>query len=126
MYSGKKGRMGHVGMYIGAGQVIEARGADYGVVITKLSDRAWTHWGLLDWLEYDLPSDTGKAVVGTQKDAGDATNPKPDDKPTAQELVEFAHGKLLEDEAYWVKKALIEKPIYQLLLNFKNREEGRN
>jgi N-acetylmuramoyl-L-alanine amidase len=47
------------------------------------------------------------------------------DKPTAQELVEFAHGKLLEDEAYWIKKALTEKPIYQLLLNFKNLEEGR-
>lgn len=47
------------------------------------------------------------------------------EKPAIEEVVMFAHGKLLEDEAYWIKKALIEKPIYQLLLNFKNREEGR-
>jgi hypothetical protein len=79
MYSSGKGRMVHVGMYVGSGFVVEARGADYGIVITKLSERAWTHWGLLDWLEYDIKVDSGKAVVGTVADAGDASNPKPDD-----------------------------------------------
>jgi hypothetical protein len=46
-------------------------------------------------------------------------------KPTAQELVEYAHGKILEDEAKWLKKALADSDIYYLLLKFKNREEGR-
>mgnify|MGYP000901343487 CR=1 FL=1 len=35
---------GHIGVYIGNGEVIEARGTKYGVVKTKLKDRAWTHW----------------------------------------------------------------------------------
>ena len=36
---------GHVGVYIGNGEVIEARGRKYGVVKTKLKDRKWTSWG---------------------------------------------------------------------------------
>lgn len=35
---------GHVGVYIGGGYVVEARGFDYGVCITALRDRPWTHW----------------------------------------------------------------------------------
>ena len=35
---------GHVGVYIGGGYVVEARGFDYGVCLTKLSERPWTHW----------------------------------------------------------------------------------
>lgn len=43
---------GHVGIYVGNGEVIEARGHLYGVVKTKLKDRPWTDWGKLRWLEY--------------------------------------------------------------------------
>ncbi len=35
---------GHVGIYIGGGYVVEARGFDYGVCLTRLSARPWTHW----------------------------------------------------------------------------------
>lgn len=35
---------GHVGIYVGGGYVIEARGFDYGVCITQLKNRPWTHW----------------------------------------------------------------------------------
>lgn len=35
---------GHVGVYIGGGYVVEARGFDYGVCITALKKRPWTHW----------------------------------------------------------------------------------
>lgn len=35
---------GHIGVYIGNGEVIEARGTKYGVVKTKLKARPWTHW----------------------------------------------------------------------------------
>lgn len=37
-------RGGHIGVYIGNGDIIEARGVDYGVVQTKLKDRNFTHW----------------------------------------------------------------------------------
>ncbi len=81
MWDSKKGRMGHVGMYIGNGLVIEARGVKYGIVITKLAGRKWTHWGLLDYMEHDLPREDGTPPPPEkpEDDAGDATNPKPDD-----------------------------------------------
>lgn len=44
---------GHVGVYIGNGYVIEARGHAYGVVQTKLSGRGWVNWGQPDWITYD-------------------------------------------------------------------------
>lgn len=43
---------GHVGIYIGNGKVIEARGHSYGVVETELKKRAWSQWGKLDWINY--------------------------------------------------------------------------
>lgn len=43
---------GHVGIYIGNGKVIEARGHSYGVVETELKKRAWSQWGKLDWIKY--------------------------------------------------------------------------
>lgn len=43
---------GHTGVYIGGGEVIEARGHAYGVVKTKLSARPWTHWGKHPYIEY--------------------------------------------------------------------------
>lgn len=36
-------RSGHIGVYIGNGQVVEARGIDYGTVISKVADRNFTH-----------------------------------------------------------------------------------
>lgn len=47
---------GHVGIYCGDGKVIEARGFHYGVVETKLSERAWENWGKCPWITY--PSST--------------------------------------------------------------------
>lgn len=43
---------GHIGVYIGNGEVIEARGTKYGVVKTKLKDRPWTHWLKYPGIEY--------------------------------------------------------------------------
>lgn len=45
--------MTHVGVYIGEGYVIEARGHAYGVVKTALKARGWAFWGKPDWLAYD-------------------------------------------------------------------------
>lgn len=44
--------MGHVGVYIGGGEVVEAMGHAYGVVKTKLAGRGWAYWGMPDWIEY--------------------------------------------------------------------------
>ena len=44
---------GHIGVYIGNGQVIEAMGTRYGVVKTELADRGWTHWLKVPYINYD-------------------------------------------------------------------------
>jgi len=43
---------GHVGVYVGEGEVVEWRGFAHGCVITKLTARKWTHWYKLPWTEY--------------------------------------------------------------------------
>lgn len=40
-------------MYIGNGEVIEARGHKFGVVKTRLSERPWTSYGKLKWISYE-------------------------------------------------------------------------
>ena len=45
--------MGHVGVYIGNGEVIEAMGHAYGVVKTKLAGRGWALWGKPRWISYE-------------------------------------------------------------------------
>lgn len=49
---------GHVGVYIGNGEVIEARGRKYGVVKTKLADRPWKSWGYCPYITYEAPEQT--------------------------------------------------------------------
>lgn len=44
---------GHIGVYIGNGEVIEAMGTRYGVVRTRLADRNWTHWLKIEYISYD-------------------------------------------------------------------------
>lgn len=44
-YSSAKGKMAHVGVYVGNGMVIEAQGRDAGVVMRHLSYGGWTHQG---------------------------------------------------------------------------------
>lgn len=54
-------RQGHIGLYIGNGEIIEARGHTFGVVKTKVKDRDFTHWCKLRDVDYndivDLPDD---------------------------------------------------------------------
>ena len=46
-------KSGHIGVYIGGGQVIEAMGTKYGVVKTQLQGRGWTHWLEIPYINYD-------------------------------------------------------------------------
>lgn len=43
---------GHIGLYVGNGEVIELRGFSYGCQRNKLSKRAFTTWGLYPYAEY--------------------------------------------------------------------------
>lgn len=38
---------GHVGVYVGGGYAVEARGFNYGVVKTKVASRTWKNWAYL-------------------------------------------------------------------------------
>ena len=44
---------GHIGVYIGGGEVIEAMGTSYGVVKTQLSERSWTAWLEVPYITYE-------------------------------------------------------------------------
>lgn len=57
-------RKGHIGIYIGNGEVIESRGVMHGVVKTKLSERNWTNWCLFARVAY--PS-TGWVKIGVDR-----------------------------------------------------------
>lgn len=43
---------GHIGIYIGNGEVIEAMNTTRGVTRTKLAGRAWTHWLQIPYISY--------------------------------------------------------------------------
>lgn len=46
-------REGHVGIYMGSNIVIEAKGTEYGVVKTKLSESDFTHWMECPYIAYE-------------------------------------------------------------------------
>lgn len=48
-------KQGHIGVYIGGGLVIEARGYKHGVVASELSSQKWTNWGRLAEVKYPVP-----------------------------------------------------------------------
>ena len=43
---------GHVGIYVGDGNVIEARGFEHGVVKRPLNQGAWVDWSMPNFIEY--------------------------------------------------------------------------
>ena len=45
-------KSGHIGVYIGNGEVIEAMGTKYGVIKTKLSERGWKAWLEIPYISY--------------------------------------------------------------------------
>ena len=55
-------KSGHIGVYIGNGWVIEARGTDYGIVKSKLSTQKWKKWGLLSAVDYGKETESAWSV----------------------------------------------------------------
>ena len=56
-------RHNHIGLYIGNDTVIEAQGAEAGVVTSSISNKKWTHWGELMYVEYDSEKREEKPVM---------------------------------------------------------------
>ena len=44
---------GHIGIYIGSGQVIHASGTKVGVIQTPIGSSGWTHWLKIPYINYD-------------------------------------------------------------------------
>lgn len=44
---------GHIGVYVGNGEVVEAMNTKRGVVKTRLDGRGWTHWLKIEYINYD-------------------------------------------------------------------------
>ena len=61
-------KYGHVGLYIGGGEVIEAASTQKGVIKSKVSDKKWEYWGELkgtDFKNEPVPKGYAK-VTGTR------------------------------------------------------------
>ena len=57
---------GHIGVYIGHGEAIEARGFVYGIVQTRVASGSWTHWCQCPYIEYEAvqPQQEGILCAG--------------------------------------------------------------
>ena len=65
---------GHVGVYVGGGYVVEARGFSYGVQRNKLTARTFKHWGLCPYVEYTAAEiEQAKAAAAASATTGSAT-----------------------------------------------------
>lgn len=66
VFTGTDGEHGHIGLYIGGGEVIEAAGTQQGVIKSKVTASKWTYWGELKAVNYekeDEPVAEGYAKV---------------------------------------------------------------
>lgn len=83
-------KSGHIGIYIGGGKVIEARGYKYGVVLSELSSQAWKEWGYIDGITYV------KAAETSEKEA----------KPTFTRLLKYKSSMMRGEDVRTLQKLL--------------------
>lgn len=86
---------GHIGVYVGNGYVVEARGFSYGVQRNHLSKRAFTTWGLYPYVEYTAEQIAlaEAAANGTKQPAtAPATKPEQDNTQTAGKADKVENG----------------------------------
>lgn len=99
-------KKGHIGVYIGAGQVIEAKGTRYGVVKTPLKGvgaNTWTHWLKCPYIEYveeaksepttkeDEVSPWAKEAAAWVVEKGISDGTRPKDTVTREEVWVMLH-----------------------------------
>ena len=83
VFTGTEKEHGHVGLYIGDGLVIEAKGTQYGVIKSKVTQARWTFWGELKGVDY-----------GSEPGPG----PDPEKRPTLRRGDKGAYVTLLQTE----------------------------
>ena len=56
------GTIDHVGVCVGDGTVIEAKGVDYGIVQTKLTNNGWSLWAYCHLIQYSTPKEDTQVI----------------------------------------------------------------
>lgn len=85
----------HVGIYIGNGLVIEAKGFNYGVVVSKLNDGVWDSWGKLSWITYE--------PVATPINPPVKPQPKPQVKPPVVNKKTTVSYQVTDSRGLWLR-----------------------
>lgn len=83
-------KSGHIGIYIGGGKVIEARGYRHGVVLSELSSQAWKEWGYIDGITY----------------VKDEEPPEKEDKPIFKRLLKYKSSMMRGEDVRTLQKLL--------------------
>ena len=94
-------KTGHVGVYVGNGEVVEARGFDYGVVKTKLKERPWEDWYYLPESVLDYGESTAEPLPGPDEPKPD---PEPDHPDEGAEITYFMYTVVSGDRLWNIAK----------------------
>lgn len=65
-------KSGHVGVYLGNGLVAEAKGIDYGTIVSKITDTKWAYGLTFSWIDYNIMRPIDSSEITYKK-----TNPYP-------------------------------------------------
>ena len=87
VFKGKPSKMSHVGVYVGDGKIIEAKGHKYGVVESKL-DSTWDYWGQCQLISED-------AAPAPTPAPAPAPAPAPSPAPSGERYVVKTNGSSL-------------------------------
>lgn len=91
VFTGVEGDHGHIGLYIGGGEVIEAKGTQYGVVKSKVTDSKWTFWGELTAVEYGSEGGGGTVPAEPKKKTLRRGDKGEDVKELQKELISLGY-----------------------------------
>lgn len=87
-------RQGHVGVYVGDGKVVEAKGINYGVVESDINNNPWKYGLVFSWMDYEYKD---KVTITTSK------QPNPYKEPT-KTIGKGCKG----NEVKWLQYELVE------------------
>lgn len=122
---------GHIGVYVGGGYVVEARGFSYGVQRNKLSARGFKYWGVCPYIEYTAEEITlaQAAVNGTKQPSGQPAEKTEQDNTQKAETAQKAENKA-ESVVYTMKTLRVgntgtQVKVLQWLLNQTDYTSGK-
>lgn len=61
---------GHIGVYVGGGYVVDARGHSAGVVKKPISNHKWEEWGVCPLITYDRAIESGSTATEKENSTG--------------------------------------------------------